>query len=69
MPGFAADGWDVAELNNCPIRNEPGTSDGCKIVIKRAERSAKLLRFEEVFFSDVLKDKLGWAERSPKNHK
>ena len=73
MPGeiayATADGWDVAELTDCPIRFESDETDGCKLIIKRAERSAKLLRFDEVFFSDVLRDKLGWAERSQKNKK
>jgi len=69
MPGevaFAtADGQNVAELKNCPGRLETEPSDGCKITIKSADRPAGLLRFDEVYFSDVLRDKLGWAERSP----
>jgi len=73
MPGeiaFAtADGQDVAELVDCPLRSGQGGADSCQVVIRRAERSAGLVRFDEVFFSDVLRDKLGWAEGASGNRK
>jgi NAD+ kinase len=38
---------------------------GYSVVLRRAERTAGLVRFNEVVFSDVLRDKLGWAGVSP----
>jgi NAD+ kinase len=62
-----ADGQDKAELLNCAIRDHSDlTMDTyCKVTIKRGKRTAGLIRFDELFFSDVLRDKLGWAEAAP----
>jgi NAD+ kinase len=49
-----------------PHRGEDGP-DFCKVILRKAGRSAGLVRFDEVFFSDVLRDKLGWAEGAPGN--
>lgn len=71
MPGevaFAtADGQEIAELVDCPVRSSKKTTDGCTITVRRAERPAGLVRFDEVFFSDVLRDKLRWAEGTSHN--
>jgi len=69
-PAYAtADGHDTAELKNCPDRLSRDIGGGCTITIKKAGRPAGLLRFDEVFFSDVLRDKLGWAKGSQNNNK
>ncbi len=63
-----ADGQEIAELVNCAVRGHcdpENYKDYCMVTIKRSERNAGLIRFDEVFFSDVLRDKLGWAEAAP----
>ena len=63
-----ADGQEIAELVNCAVRRHydpENYEDYCMVTIKRSECNAGLIRFDEVFFSDVLRDKLGWAEAAP----
>jgi len=67
-----ADGQEIAELVNCPTRDDDKAKEfctNCEVVVKRGERPAGLIRFDEVFFSDVLRDKLSWAESAPKRFK
>lgn len=69
MPGdvilVSADGQDIALLENCKLHMEPDEAKGCEVIIRKAEQSVGLIRFEEIFFFDVLRDKLGWAEGRP----
>lgn len=52
------DGRETARLS-------PDTGKSHSVVFGKAPRDAGLLRFGEVVFSDVLRDKLGWAGGSP----
>ncbi|HEX9744930.1 MAG TPA: NAD(+)/NADH kinase [bacterium] len=52
-----ADGQEASKL-------DPEDSE-VKVSIGKAERDAGLVRFEEVIFSDVLRDKLGWSGGIP----
>jgi NAD+ kinase len=62
-----ADGQEVAELANCPVRTKPVKDDSCRVTLKRAERPIGLVRFDEVVFFGILRDKLGWADAAPPN--
>jgi len=62
-----ADGQEVAELANCPVRTKPVKDDTCRVTLRRAERPIGLVRFEEVVFFGILRDKLGWADAAPPN--
>lgn len=59
-----ADGQATARFAPCE-ETQSTESSLCAVTIKRAERSAGLVRFDKVYFSDVLRDKLGWAGDSP----
>ena len=58
-------GQEVAELRNCPLRERAEASGDCMVKVDRASSPAGLIRFEDVIFSDVLRDKLGWADSTP----
>ncbi len=62
-----ADGQQVAKLVNCPVRSGKQSADSCRMVVRRSEKTAGFVRFEDVVFSDVLRDKLGWADAAPSN--
>jgi NAD+ kinase len=56
-----ADGQMLTELHPSCAYSSGESESPCCVVLKRAERDAGLVRFDEVVFSDVLRDKLGWA--------
>ncbi|MCX6646983.1 MAG: NAD(+)/NADH kinase, partial [bacterium] len=66
MPGdvilVTADGQEIASLENCRFHGDQTDKKGCEVVIRKADQSTGLIRFEDIFFFDVLRDKLGWAE-------
>ena len=62
-----ADGQEMMRLEKCSLSVDD-KSDGASVEIHRAEKDAGLVRFEEIFFFDILRDKLGWAEGHP-NHR
>ena len=62
-----ADGQEVAELANCPMRKKPVDEDSCRVILRRADRCIGLIRFDEIAFFGVLRDKLGWADAAPPN--
>lgn len=56
-----ADGQVEAKLSNPYEQPDTCSSDACRIIIKKSKQKACLIRFGELFFSDVLREKLGWA--------
>ncbi|MFH1676695.1 MAG: hypothetical protein ABIC40_06685, partial [bacterium] len=60
-----ADGQEVAKLVAFPSASKNNTVQFPAVTIRRAKQDAGLIRFDDVFFSDVLRDKLGWAEETP----
>jgi NAD+ kinase len=60
-----ADGHAMLMMEGSSDWRELDYDDGYRVVIRRAEKTAGLVRFGEVVFSDVLRDKLGWAGVSP----
>jgi len=67
-----ADGQEIAKMTNCPLRDRehaPDSCGRCEVEVRKSGRPAGLVRFDEIFFSDVLRDKLGWAESAPNRFK
>lgn len=52
----------IADGQTASVIHAPdGRSAESAVIIKRSDQDAGLVRFEDVVFSDVLRDKLGWA--------
>ncbi len=60
-----ADGQTHSQLHAQRCTPKSGGDAGYAVTIRRAEENAGLVRFDEVIFSDVLRDKLGWAGGAP----
>lgn len=64
---ITSDGQEIAQLDKCSLRSGTDDSVGSEVEIRRADRRVGLVRFNEVFFFDVMRDKLGWADGHPKH--
>jgi NAD+ kinase len=64
-----ADGMSMLDMTGGRDWQDVDAGNGVNIVIRKSERTAGLVRFHDVIFSDVLRDKLGWAGESPLRRK
>lgn len=62
---ITADGQPAALIKGGTDWQDINRDNRYKVIVRRSDRTAGLVRFQEVVFSDVLRDKLGWAGVSP----
>jgi NAD+ kinase len=60
-----ADGQLMLNMTGGTDWQDVNQGNGYSVAVRRAKRTAGLVRFHDVIFSDVLRDKLGWAGESP----